>query len=155
MENCSIVNKPAIHLVGLSYCGPYSTFPDEVIALQTQFSSRKHELSEAKKPSVLICPQFANEVLATYCVCLEVKHLLEEVPDKMVQFTIPAHQYAMTLVGENRVGEGYEQLMTWMNQQQLRKNEHALSIEIYHTDSSMLEEGQVELLIPFLDKTIS
>ena len=58
MDNCTLITKPALNMVGISYCGPYSTFPDEAILLQTEFLSRKHELNVEIKSSVLVQPLF-------------------------------------------------------------------------------------------------
>lgn len=150
MENCSIIMKPELHLVGISYCGPYSSFPDEAIRLQTEFLARKHELNDAVRTSVLYSPYFGNEAFATYWACYEVQHI-EELPPGMVQFTIPAHRYAMVACGSKRIGEGYEQLFAWINEQKLQKDENAVSIELFYIDEQHWEEEPVELLIPLKD----
>jgi predicted transcriptional regulator YdeE len=147
VENCSIVSKPALHLAGISYCGPYSSFPDEAIRLQTEFLKRKHELNDAAKSTVLYSPYFGNEVFATYWACYEVQHQ-EELPPGMVQFTIPEHRYAMVACSNKRIGEGYEQLHTWINEMRLEKQENAVSLEVFYIDEHHLEEEPVELLIP-------
>ncbi|MFC4809093.1 GyrI-like domain-containing protein [Paenibacillus sp. GCM10023250] len=146
MNNCSTITKPAMNMVGISYCGPYSTFPDEAIHLQSEFLSRKHEIEGDVKTTVLYSPYFGNEVFATYWACFEVPHL-EQVPKGMVQFTIPQRTYAMSVCTNKRIGEGYEQLTGWMNEQKLAKRENAVSLEIFYIDEH-LEEEQVELLIP-------
>ncbi|MBO7745575.1 effector binding domain-containing protein [Paenibacillus sp. MWE-103] len=146
MNNCSTITKPAMNMVGISYCGPYSTFPDEAIHLQSEFLSRKHEIEGDVKTTVLYSPYFGNEVFATYWACFEVPHL-EQVPPGMVQFTIPQRTYAMSVCTNKRIGEGYEQLTAWMNEEKLAKRENAVSLEIFYIDEH-LEEEQVELLIP-------
>jgi predicted transcriptional regulator YdeE len=146
VENCSIVTKPAIHLAGISYCGPYSSFPDEAIRLQTEFLTRKHELNDAAKSTILYSPYFGNEVFATYWACYEVQHM-EELPPGMVQFTIPEHRYAMVASSTKRIGEGYEQLHAWISEMQLEKQENAVSLELFYIEQH-LEEEPVELLIP-------
>jgi len=149
MENCSIITKPALHLVGISYCGPYSAFPDEAIRLQTEFMGRKHELNDLVNPSVLYSPYFGNEVFATYWASFEL-HNGEEItlPEGMVQFTIPPHDYAMAACSNKRIGEGYEQLKSWMHEKDLRQDSAAVCIEIFYIDENHLEEEMVELLIP-------
>jgi predicted transcriptional regulator YdeE len=149
MDNCTLITKPALNMVGISYCGPYSTFPDEAILLQTEFLSRKHELNVEIKSSVLYSPYFGNEVFATYWACFEVPHL-ENVPKGMVQFTIPERTYAMVTCTNKRIGEGYETLTAWMNEQKLNKRENAVSLEIFIIDEH-LEEEPVDLLIPILE----
>ncbi|MFC4776757.1 GyrI-like domain-containing protein [Paenibacillus sp. GCM10023252] len=151
MENCSVITKPALHLVGISYSGPYSTLPDEAIRLQSEFLARKHELDGAVKLPVLYSPYFGNEVFATYWACYEVLQL-GEVPEGMVQFTIPEHRYAMAACSNKRIGEGYEQLHAWMNEMRLQKQENAVAIEIFYIDEQHLEEEPVELLIPLRDE---
>lgn len=148
MENCSIISRSALHLVGMSYSGPFSTIGDEAIRLQTEFLARKHELNGAEKSSVLYCPYYGNEVFATYWACVEVGRHLEEVPEGMVQFTIPSHQYAMVAVSDKRIGEGYEKLITWIDELELEKDERAVSLELFYFDESLLEEEPVELWIP-------
>jgi len=149
MENCSIVTKPALHLIGISYCGPYSTFPDEAIRLQSEFLARKHELQAETNTSALYSPYFGNEVFATYWACYET-HPREELPlpPGMVQFTIPPHRYAMAGCSNKRIGEGYEQLKSWMHEMGLQKDDSALCLEIFYIDEHHLEEEPVELLIP-------
>lgn len=146
MDNCMLASKPALNLAGISYSGPYSTFPDEAIRLQGDFLSRKHELNDAVKSPVLFSPYFGNEVFATYWACSEVHHL-EEVPEGMAQFTIPEHDYAVVATTNKRIGEGYEQLFAWMNERKLEKHENALAIEVFYIDDH-LDEEPVELWIP-------
>jgi len=148
MENCSIISKSALHLVGMSYSGPFSTIGDEAIRLQTEFLARKHELNGAEKSSVLYCPYYGNEVFATYWACVEVERHLDELPHGMVQFTIPPHQYAMAAISDKRIGEGYGQLFSWIVENNLKKNEKAVSLELFYFDDSLFEEEPVELLIP-------
>lgn len=147
MDNCSIITKPALNLVGISYCGPYSTLPDEAIRLQTDMVARRHQLGDTLRSTVLYSPYFGNEAFATYWACYEVQHL-EEVPAGMVQFTIPEHRYAMVDCSNKRIGEGYEQLFAWMQENKLEKYENAVSLEIFYVDEPHLEEEPVELLIP-------
>ncbi|MCU6709536.1 GyrI-like domain-containing protein [Paenibacillus sp. J5C_2022] len=151
MENCSIVSRPSLHLVGISYCGPYASFPDEAIRLQTEFMARKHELNEAAKSTVLYCPYHGNESFATFWSCFKVDYKMEEAPPGMVQISIPPHRYAMAACSNKRIGEGYEQLHAWMNEQGLVKQENAVSLELFYMDEQHFEEEPVELLIPIKD----
>ncbi|WP_341282006.1 GyrI-like domain-containing protein [Paenibacillus sp. FSL H8-0537] len=150
MDNCSIITKPTLHLVGISYCGPYSTFPDEAIRLQSEFLARKHELNTTSKAPLLYSPYFGNEVFATYWACYEMPPS-EEVPVGMVQFTIPTHRYAMVASTNKRIGEAYEQLFAWMNEQELEKHQSAVALEVFYIQEQHLEEEAVELLIPLAD----
>lgn len=151
MDNCSIITKPALNLVGMSYCGPYSTFPDEAIRLQGDFLARKHELNAVSRSPVLYSPYFGNEVFATYWACYEAQHM-EELPEGMVQFTIPEHRYAMVASTNKRIGEAYEQLFAWINEKRLIKHESAVAIEVFYIEERHLEEEEVELLIPLKDE---
>ncbi len=151
MENCSIVTKPALHVVGISYCGPYSSLPDEAIRLQTEFLARKHELNGAEKSPVLFSPYHGNEVFVTYWVCYEISHM-EELPQGMVQFTIPSHRYAVVACSNKRIGQGYDKLQSWMRMQKLEKDEAAVSLELFYIDGQQLEEEPVELLIPLKEQ---
>ncbi|GGG14891.1 GyrI-like domain-containing protein [Paenibacillus abyssi] len=146
MDNCMLVNKSSLNLVGISYSGPYSTFPDEAIRLQSEFLARKHELNDNIKSQALLSPYFGNEVFATYWACYEVQHM-ESIPEGMVQITIPEHQYAMVTCTNKRIGEGYEQIHAWMNEKHLVKEENAVAIEVFFIDEH-LEEEPVEILIP-------
>lgn len=150
MENCYIVTKPALNLVGLSYCGPYSQFPDETIRLQSEFLSRKHEFNGAAKSKIVYSPYFGNEAFATYWACYETDHRIE-VPDGMVQFTIPGHRYAMVASSSKRIGEAYEQLNAWMLDLGLKRYDNAVCLELFYVDDHHLEEEAVELLIPIKD----
>ncbi|XEC93075.1 GyrI-like domain-containing protein [Paenibacillus tarimensis] len=146
MDNCMLVNKPSLNLVGISYSGPYSSFPDEAIRLQTEFLARKHELNDRILLPAVISPYYGNEAFATYWACCEVHHL-EHIPDGMVQFTVPEHLYAMVTCTNKRIGEGYEHIMAWMNERQLIKADNAVTIEVFFIDEH-LEEERVEILIP-------
>ncbi|GGG86655.1 GyrI-like domain-containing protein [Paenibacillus radicis (ex Gao et al. 2016)] len=150
MDNCSIIVKPALHLTGISYSGPYSTLPDEAIRLQTEFLSRKHELSSVSRSPVLYSPYFGNEAFVTYWACHETHHM-EELPAGMVQFTIPEHHYAMVASTSKRIGEAYEQVFLWMKERQLIKHESAVALEVFYSVERHLEE-EVELLIPLQDR---
>jgi len=146
MNNCTLVKKPPLTLAGISYSGPYSTFPDEAINLQTEFLARRHELNEAASAHTMYCPYFGNEVFATYWACCEAAQL-ERLPERMVRMTIPEHEYAMVTTTNKRIGEGYEQLKTWIEEAGLEKLENALAIEIFYIDEH-LDEEPVDLLIP-------
>ena len=148
MKTCSIVNKPTLHLVGIPYCGPYSTFPDEAIRLQTDFLARKHEFQHVIQTNVLYCPYFGNEAFATYWACFETELKDGKLPDGMVEITIPAHSYAMVSCSSQRIGEGYELLNSWIHEQKFSKIENAVSIEIYYLEGQHWEEEIVDLLIP-------
>ncbi|MBD2847895.1 effector binding domain-containing protein [Paenibacillus sp. IB182496] len=146
MDNCMLVSKPALHLVGISYSGPYSTIPDEAIRLQGEFQARKHELNDSVISNAIYSPYYGNEAFATYWACCAVRRQ-EQAPKGMVQFTIPERTYALVSCTNKRIGEGYEQIFSWMREHSLIKEEKAVAIEIYYVDEH-LEEEQVELLIP-------
>ncbi len=151
MDNCMLVNKPSLNLAGISYSGPYSTFPDGAIRLQGEFLARKHELNGHAKSMLLFSPYFGNEVFATYWACCEVSHL-DEVPEGMAQFTVPPHEYAMVTTTNKRIGEGYEQLHAWMHEEGLEKDERALAMEVFYIDDH-LDEEPVEIWIPVQART--
>ncbi|MHA7963861.1 GyrI-like domain-containing protein [Paenibacillus sp. CAU 1782] len=150
MENCYIVTKPALNLIGLNYSGPYSQFPDETIRLQSEFLARKHEFNGEIKSTVVYSPYYGNEAFASYWACYETDHM-EELPEGMVQFTIPEHRYAMVASSNKRIGEAYEQLNAWMLEQGLKRHENAVCLELFYVDEHHLEEEPVELLIPLRD----
>lgn len=148
METCSIVNKSNLHLVGVPYCGPYSSFPDEAIRLQTDFLARKHELNHVIQPNVMYCPYFGNEAFATYWACFESEYSEVPLPEGMVSITIPAHSYAIVSSSSQRIGEGYELLNTWMNEHGYRKLDNAVSLEIFYLEGEHWKEEIVDILIP-------
>ena len=148
MQTCSIVNKSILQLVGISYCGPYSSFPDEAIRLQTDFLARKHELQHVTKTNVMYCPYFGNEAFATYWACFETDLITDEKHTGMHYITIPAHQYAMISCSSLRIGEGYEILMAWMNEHHYKKIDNAVSLEIYYLEGPHWEDEIVDLMIP-------
>lgn len=151
MEACSIVNKSTLHLVGIPYCGPYSSFPDEAIRLQSDFLARRHELTRAIQPNILYCPYFGNESFATYWTCVEWERSDETLPEGMVAITIPPHRYAVVSSTSQRIGEGYELLNTWIHEQGYQKLEHAVSMEIFYIEGQHWEEEVVDLYIPIAD----
>ncbi|GBF74495.1 AraC family transcriptional regulator [Paenibacillus sp. 598K] len=152
MDNCTLVNKPSLNLTGLSYSGPYSTLPEQAIRLQSEFLARKHELNNDVKSSIVYSPFHGNEVFATYWACFETAHL-EEVPEGMVQFTVPEHAYAMVTCTNERMGEGYEQIAAWMAEHKLQKDDNAVTIEVFYIDEH-LEEEPVDILIPIKEAAL-
>jgi len=147
MEVCSILNRPMLHLVGISYCGPYSSFPDEAIRLQSEFLMRKHELTHVIKSNVMYCPYFGNETFATYWACFETEYIDGELPAGMVAITIPMHRYASVSSTTQRIGEGYEFINAWIQEQQYRKIDNAVSLEIFYLEGQHWEEEVVDILI--------
>ncbi|MFC6331429.1 effector binding domain-containing protein [Paenibacillus septentrionalis] len=151
MEACSIVNKSTLHLVGIPYCGPYSSFPDEAIRLQSDFLARRHELNHVIQPSVMYCPYFGNEAFATYWACFEKEYSDEQLPQGMVAITIPPHRYAVVSSTSQRIGEGYELLNNWILENGYHKLENAVSLEIFYLEGQHWEEEAVDLLIPIAE----
>lgn len=151
METCSIVHKTNLHLVGIPYCGPYSTFADEVIRLQSDFIARKHELTHVIQPNVMYCPYLGNEAFATYWACFESEYTEEPLPAGMISITIPAHQYAAVSSSTQRIGEGYEMLNSWISEQGYHKLDNAVSLEIFYLEGQHWEEEAVDILIPIQD----
>lgn len=151
MEACSIVYKSTLHLVGIPYCGPYSSLPDESIRLQSDFLARRYELGHVVQPDILYCPYFGNEAFATYWACFEWEYTEEELPSGFVAITIPAHRYAAVSVTSQRIGEGYEHLNSWIHENGYKKLEQAVSLEIYYLEAERWEEEVVDLLIPIAD----
>lgn len=151
MEACTIVYKSALQLVGIPYCGPYSSFPDESIRLQSDFLARRHELNHVIQPNILYCPYIGNEAFATYWACFEWEYSEEELPPGFVAITVPAHRYAVVSISSQRIGEGYELLNTWIHDNGYSKLELAVSLEIFYLEAQRWEEEIVDLLIPLAD----
>lgn len=152
MEACSIIYKSALQLVGIPYCGPYSSLPDESLRLQADFLARRHELNRVIQPNILYCPYFGNEAYATYWACVEWEFSEEELPSGFVAITIPAHRYAIVSVSTQRIGEGYEILNSWIQENGYKKLELAVSMEIYYLEAQHWEEEMVDLLIPIAEQ---
>ncbi|URN93070.1 MAG: GyrI-like domain-containing protein [Candidatus Pristimantibacillus lignocellulolyticus] len=152
METCSIVNKSTLHLVGVPYCGPYSSFPDEAIRLQTDFLARKHELNHVIQSNVMYCPYFGNETFATYWACFESQYSEDPLPPGMVAITIPMHRYALVSCSSQRIGEGYEMVKAWIQEHGYKRLDQAVSLEIFYLEGQHLEEEIVDILIPIEDE---
>lgn len=151
MEVCSVMNRSMLHLVGIPYCGPYSSFPDETIRLQSEFLARKHELTHVIKSNVMYCPYFGNEAFATYWACFETEYIEGELPQGMVAITIPAHRYVSISSTTQRIGEGYEYINAWIQEHQYKKIDTAVSLEIFYLEDQHWEEEVVDILIPIVE----
>lgn len=145
---CTVVQKELL-LVGQSITANFpDSFPQAAITIQKQFVARKHELSNTVHQEILYSPYMCNGIFATYFACLEVEDLMS-IPEGMIGFKLPYNHYAKISCSTKTIGEGYDKIFTWMNEQGLRQKyyDQSCQIEIYYFEEQT-EEERVELLIP-------
>ncbi|PYZ97346.1 hypothetical protein CR205_01715 [Alteribacter lacisalsi] len=71
---------------------------------------------------------------------------MSDIPEEMIGFTLPAHDYAVTACTNRTVGEGYKEVHEWIACQERSWNRNACSIECYFNRES--EDGKVEIYVP-------
>lgn len=130
-------------LIGLSITSSFVGHePERVEAMKREFNSRKDEISNCIHPERYLSPHFSTENLFTYMICMEVEELTN-VPEGMLGFTIPGHQY----VHVKSKGDPYEVLHSYVRDNDLQSNDHALAIEIYQFANPTWPD-EVDVYIP-------
>ncbi|QDP39474.1 GyrI-like domain-containing protein [Radiobacillus deserti] len=145
---CEVITKK-FHLVGQSITTNYpGGFPDAAIKVQTEFESRRDEIKNVVNKEILYSPHMCNEIFATYFACLEVEEI-EDVPEGMTGFTLPATKYAKISCSNNTIDEGYTKIFAWMDEKEYVQKwfHYSCPIEIYYLDENVDEEV-AEILIP-------
>jgi predicted transcriptional regulator YdeE len=143
---CDILELDERKLVGISYTGPYSAYPQEAIQVQLRFEKRLEELAINRENYTLWSPFFGNRFLATYFACVEQKDK-ELVPEGMVSFILPASRYARIRCNNQTVGEAHQQLHQWIQEHELQVDHQACSIEVFYIGQGEKEEP-VDILQP-------
>lgn len=146
--DCEVVTKE-YQFVGQSITANFpSSFPGAAIKIQTEFFSRKSEVSGAVNSDILFSPYMCNGVVATYFACLEVS-FIDEVPADMIGFKLPSTRYAKISCSNHTIGEGYSKIFEWINANgyKQRNSSNSSAIEIYYIEENVNEE-KVEILIP-------
>jgi predicted transcriptional regulator YdeE len=116
--------------------------PKRIEEAKREFLDRKHEIRNVVNPDEYVCPHFASEVLFTYFFCMEVSEL-EEIPEGMIGFTIPARNYVTT----RSDADPYEVLHTYIKDNGIDHNPKALALEIYQfADPNW--PGKVDVFVP-------
>lgn len=146
---CELVTRE-YQFVGQSITANYPEgFPNAAIKVQMDFGERKHEITNAKQPDVMYSPFICNEIFATYFACLEVDEITN-IPEGMMGFKLPLTRYAKVECTVNSIGEGYDNIFTWIREQGYEQKTWELGccpVEVYYFG----EEGEpdkVEILIP-------
>lgn len=137
------VKVEAKHYIGLSITSSFQGHdPKRVETLKQQFMVRRHEIMHAVNPRQYVCPHFNSETLFTYLYCLEVSKL-DDIPEGMLGFTIPAHTYAKVRTEL----DPYEVLHSYLKEQGLQNDTKALALEIYNMESPRWPD-QVDVYVP-------
>ncbi|OZB95026.1 GyrI-like domain-containing protein [Paenibacillus sp. XY044] len=125
-------------------------FPEAAVKVQREFYPRIPEIKEAKDTRVISSPYMCNGIVATYFACLEVSSLIY-VPDGMIGFKLPIQDYAKISCTNKTIGEAYDIVFRWMNEQGYRQKflDQSCPVEVYYLDEEA-EEEQVEILIPIV-----
>lgn len=141
-------------LVGISATDKFDdSFPETATKVLTDFGGSLRQIQNAMSYDTVFCPGMCNGIIATYFACLEVEKLMEQNPPGMVSFTLPETRYVKILCTNNSIGEGYEELFRWMEENNYRHRLYgACQIEIYYKFFSNGEEP-AEVLIPIEKKS--
>lgn len=138
-----VLELPEMKLIGLSITSSFVGHePERVEAMKREFNSRKDEISNIIHPERYLSPHFTSENLFTYMICMEVEELTN-VPEGMLGFTIPAHRYVQV----KSKGDPYEILHTYVRENGLQSNDHALAIEVYQFANPTWPD-EVDVYIP-------
>lgn len=125
-----------------------SGFPDAALKVQLEFVERRNEIMNSIDKEVLFSPYMCNGIIATYFACLEVSDL-SDIPEGMIGFTLPSQSYAKINCTNKSIGEAYDRIFKWMNENKYNQRflENTCPIEIYYFEDNV-EEEDVEILIP-------
>lgn len=138
-----VLELPEMKLVGLSITSSFVGHdPERVEAMKQEFNRRKDEISHIIHAERYLSPHFSTENLFTYMICMEVEELTN-VPEGMLGFAIPAHQY----VHVKSKGDPYDELHSYVRNNDLQSNDRALAIEIYQFANSTWPD-EVDVYIP-------
>jgi predicted transcriptional regulator YdeE len=106
------------------------------------FLNRRHEIKNAVNNQEYVCPSFASEAVFTYFFCMEVSEI-DEVPDGMLGFTIPAHSYGKTRSDQ----DPYEAIHAYLRANGMESNMKALALEVYSFDEPQWP-SKVDVFVP-------
>lgn len=104
--------------------------PKRIEDTKNIFMNRKNEIKNVINPDRYVCPHYASEVLFTYLYCMEVNNL-DEIPEGMIGFSIPAHRYVTTRSNH----DPYEVLHTYLQNREMENNVKALALEVYYFEN--------------------
>jgi len=146
-----VVEKEELRVVGISWNGTYSqtsTIPD----LFVEMKGRLEEVVNKTDDPVLIAPFHSRETEFTYFVTKPVIKI-EDVPEGMVGFTIPAKNYVFaTHKGRpEEVENTYLQMFSWMREYGYEQDFQALSLEVYreeHIQQNSTGDLYYEIYLP-------
>lgn len=143
---CKVIKKEFL-LVGESITANFPQGISEAsIQLSETFNLRREEVQHAQNIDKVICPYMCNGILATYLTCLEVDQL-GQIPAGMIGFKIPETEYAVVSCSNKTIGEGYDRIFSWIQENGFISNNHAFSIEVFYYEENV-EEKRAEILIP-------
>lgn len=116
--------------------------PNRIEEAKRQFLERKNEIRDVVNPEEYVCPHFASEVLFTYFYCMEVS-ALEDIPEGMIGFTIPARNYVTTRAN----ADPYEVLHAYIKDNGIDHHPRALALEVYQFADPEWP-GKVDVFVP-------
>ncbi|MCJ8009306.1 GyrI-like domain-containing protein [Lederbergia wuyishanensis] len=94
---------------------------------RNMFMDRKSEIEDITDTNTYTCVHFSNDVLFTYVYCLEVEEL-KSIPNGMIGFTVPSHQYAKYRSnGDNP----YDVISSYLKENDKVLNSKSVSLEIF------------------------
>lgn len=145
----TIITQPALHLVGLTYSGPFNTLSQGVPRIANELNARRPEIPHAVDPAIRheLSQEDPN---GTYTVraCLLVDTLPATMPADMIGFTVPEQTYVrITHQGPlQEVPNTYVRAFHWIADNNLKRRSPITchSIEIYSNETNNL----LEILIP-------
>lgn len=127
----SIVQLEEMKFIGIPVTSSFLNHtPKRIEDTKEIFLNRKNEIQNTINPDRYVCPHYASEVLFTYFYCMEVTKL-DEIPEGMIGFSIPAHKYVTTRSNQ----DPYEVLHTYLDNDRMENNAKALALEVYYFDN--------------------
>ncbi|NGQ94388.1 hypothetical protein G3578_04255 [Brevibacillus sp. SYP-B805] len=143
----TIRSQPEMHLIGLSYAGPFPTLSQGVPQIVRELQARLDEIPHKRDPLIRyeLSIEDPNGTYTIYA-CAEVERF-SRIPPGMFGFTVPALTYA-TVTHRGPLSEvpgTYMNMFQWLEQNGCERLTSFHSIERYHADT---QANTVEIFIP-------
>lgn len=145
---CEVMRRGSMKLAGLSFSGPLLEFPDAAVRVEAELYKRKQDFKQLRSPQICYSPHYEKGNLATYWACFEVGESAA-IPYGITAFEVPEQKYAKVICDGNSIGEAYQWIFKWIEENGYQRKSDAYEIECYYksTDNDAVEE-KVEIWAP-------
>jgi len=158
-QSVELIGKEAATMIGLKWEGTFAEAgAGGIREVQTEFKRRLHEIGNVMHPDELLGLSYhVTEIGFVHYVAVQVDDVASSsVPEGMVQFKIPAHDYAKYshIKGES-IESSYHQIYAWIEEQGLRlSNEPLTHYEVYPMEQDSNDhEPEFSIFVPINKKS--